>query len=304
MYLHKEISTYNLENIATNNSPIKRFGVRKFMDQSCKYLTLVKPNLVNGKYSPQSYFDKLTETSVIKAEFGDVPTEWILALIKMFAEVKRSSIICGLRMADSDNTIYSTATPWVFWAFKSQYNISYGSWNLNEPNFNNKTFNPADILLGYGLLKYRLAQKKFAEATKKPVPSPDWVPEDWFSRYGSEVPFEGDLDQEWMPNWKSPLDDMVGLREQFLTHGRTGLPVDETAYSKGTYTSNPLLLSLPGDLFRHMLTQTWIFTPYLRNENSMILSLEDIDVIPEPIVEPPERPINREENGGAPELPW
>lgn len=285
MHLHQRIIADQLRGIKEYPNHIKRIGGFKFMDELTKYLTFVKPERdpKSHKYLPSTIIQKLREQPYISTEVGDIESKWIMSAIKLLFDTPRSAFLPTV--SDSKkHTIYSAAVPYVLYAFKAQWGVKYSEWDLEEgPVYDGINTNAGGILLGYGLKEYVKVKESYKSAFIKPEPPPGWAPDWWVQRYGTEVPFEGDLESSWMPNWSPPEVNLQEIRKAYLTHTKTGGPISETAYGKGAYTCHPLLSTIVTKLiFRHMLTQTWVYTPKLRNPH-MILSLEDIDEIPEPI---------------------
>ena len=287
MHLHQKINANQLGNILSDPSPINKYNPVNFMNELAKYLTLVKPDKIDGKYSPGSIFDKLTEETYIRSDMGDIPTSWLKAAFKLLFATKRSAFIKNSSL-NSSLSLYSPAVPYALYAFKSQYNVNYKEWNLEEPNYKGTDFNAGSILLGTGFKDYLKKRHLYSSYFKKPSPPKDWVPESWLEKYGSEVAFEGDMEHEWMPSWEKPRVDWDELRRGYLTHGQDpNHIIPEHLWAKGTFTSHELLIRMgsTGTIYHHMLTQTWVFSPKLRNKY-MIMSFDDIDEMPDPIETP------------------
>jgi len=283
MHLHQQISAYALHNVATDPKPIKLYGATKFMDNAVKYLTLTKPiKTKNGKYSPASIFETLNREEFIPSDMGDIPSNWLKKLYKLLYEVPRSNYLGTV--SKPKMVIYSSAVPYALYAFKSQWGVKYSEWDLEEPLYKDQDFNAGMILLGQGHKNYISKRALYFSKFKKPVPPPNWAPESWLEKYGTEVPFEGDVDQEYNKNWTIPSTDWVTIRKDFLTHNINNLPIDETKWAQGSWSCSPLVASMQDTLYRHMLTQTWVYAPKLRSEH-MIHSFEDIDLMPDPYID-------------------
>ena len=282
MHLHQKINANQLANIANDPKPISAYGPTIFMDHLTKYLTLVKPTRkASGKYSPLSMFKALKADDYIASDMGDISSEWILSAYKLLFQETRSKFIPSVSKT-SALTLYSSAVPYIMYAFKSQFGVKYSEWDLQEPDFPGTDFNPGQVLLGNGHKDYFLKKEIYDNFFTKPSPPPDWVPESWYAKYGDEVAFEGDVDHEWMPNWTKPKVDLLEMRREYLIHSKTREHIPETVWGKGTWTVHPILFSIGSTMYRHMLTQTWVFSPRLRNEH-MIMSFDNIDEMPEPI---------------------
>jgi hypothetical protein len=277
MHLHTEINIATLSNLTTATNAIKSYGGKRFMDNIPKYLTLVEPTKVKGKYSPLSIFKKLNDEAYIESNMGNISSMWLKKLYKFLYDAPRSNFLP--KVAVPGMGLYSSAVPYPLYAYKSQYNVKYSEWNLDEGTFPGQEFGPGNLMLSYGHKEYYSNKETFDAHFQKPKPPANWVPDWWVAKYGSEVPFEGDVDQAYSPSWVSPVIDWAEVRKQYLVHATKKTPIAETAHAKGTYTCNPLLAKF-SNLYRHMLTQTWVYAPSIRSEH-MIHSFEDIDLMPE-----------------------
>lgn len=274
--LHKEYDIFTLVNFIKDPKSSSKFTI-KFMDNTLKYLTLVKPERnKNGLFSASSILDQILNSGsqYVTSEMGNVPTIFIEKLFELYYKVPRSSLV-SVPGGFTKNTRYSGAVPWVLYAFKYQYDIKYSDWDFSDPHIG--------VLLGHALKDYIKFRVTYKNIFKKPLPPPGWAPNSWLEKYGEEVPYEGGY-EEWLPEWKAPIYNPKLVRLQYLTHGVTGEPLSESAWAKGTFTCSPVLMKIRETFYIHMLTQTWIFAPQHRNEN-MIMSLEDVDLMPDPIDE-------------------
>jgi hypothetical protein len=285
MHLHQRVSTLHLQEAKVHPAPLKKFSGFQFMDLLAKYLTIVKPDTdpKTDKYLPSSILRQLKEQPSFDTDMGPVDSKWILAAIKLLFDTPRSKFLPTVS-TNSHTSLYSAAVPYFLYAFKSQFGVKYSAWDLEEgPVYSTIGTNAGGILLGSGLKNYVEMQHKYLESFKKPEPPPGWAPDWWLERYGTEVLFEGDLESSWLPSWRPMEIDLKEIRKDFLTHGKTGISIGETIYGKGRYTCHPILADVLTDTFyRHMFTQTWVFTPRVRNQH-MIMSLTDIDEMPDPI---------------------
>ena len=254
MHLHKQISVFEINNLKDNQTCLKQYGKAKFMDHIVKYLTLVEPEKVDGKYIPESIFLALKEEKFIKSDMGDIPSEWIKSLFKLLFEVPRSKF--GPTASTSNKaSLYSSAVPYAMYAFKSQHGIKYSEWNLDGPYYGSTEYNGGSIILGQGLKDYIKYKKLYDSLLEKHIDE------------------EGNkLSVDWST-----------IRQKYLTHGKTFELLDETSWSNGTYTCDDLLTNLSSPIFRKMVTQTWVFSPRLRNEH-MVMSFDNIDEMPSALV--------------------
>lgn len=236
--LHKLLTPQQIKDIPT--SKLKHVS---FLQRIIPYLCAVKPE----NYDFNSIKDYLnSNASVYVEDLKDYcESEFIIELYKLLAMYSRSEYFSGKQI---EETLYSSATPWVMYAYKSSRGIKYSDWK-----------DPGVLLLGHSF-------KKLDEAKEK-----------------------------W-PNLGS--EDLLVARQEALVSKASGRLLNELGYTLGHSTSFPQINPLP-TFFKHMLLQTWVFTPSIRNEH-MITNPFDFDTPAVPIVDGNIKIMGKEEI----EDPW
>lgn len=140
--LHKLLTPQQIKDIPT--SKLKHVS---FLQRIIPYLCAVKPE----NYDFNSIKDYLnSNASVYVEDLKDYcESEFIIELYKLLAMYSRSEYFSGKQI---EETLYSSATPWVMYAYKSSRGIKYSDWK-----------DPGVLLLGHSFKKLDEAKEKVAQ---------------------------------------------------------------------------------------------------------------------------------------------
>lgn len=174
-------------------------------------------------------------------------TTAVLCIYEVLAKVNRSAMLPSSYARATAHPSFSAAVPWAMAAYKEHHNIAYSRWKLDEPAM-------VAGFLGKALKDLPAYMETFVEL-------------------------------------KDSID-LLGIRAEYLEKIKAFQLARANSSKRARAQKDPefahnLYIKVEGwsGIWLHMLTQTWVFHPDIRTSD-MILSLNSLDEIPEPLVSP------------------
>lgn len=234
------------------------------------YITSVTPGKEGG-YSLDALYNNLGKIESVEVNGKVVEGEVIRHIYRILGTLQRGQIL-PKSISQLSKPLYSGAVPWVLYAFKQQYNVSYSKWVFDSNEFFHKmVLGPS--LEDYFLVKYNL------ETINDDVKAIESASGECGVREYLESIGKPDFP---MKEYYFDQDYLQELRHKFLKEGMVSSK-DYTKFAslKSEAKINQALLGTK--FYWCMLTQTWIFDPSIRNEHMVTSLFGDIDDVAEPL---------------------
>jgi len=240
---------------------------------SIPFIVSVIPDKPEGdKISLDNYYKKIGRVESIWVDKKEYSGDVIRLIFKILGSANRSDILPN-KLKQTQKTLYSSAVPWVLYAWKHTYNTSYDNWEFDNEDMSDMVLGPA-LSNYFGIKDYleninETALQVLSEAGEIGVQEY----KDKIGKSNLDTTIYHPFDPKQRREWRREILSDYAFRPT------------EFAKLKALYKlSHRLGYTHINKFWWCMLTQTWIFDPSIRSPD-MVTSFVSLGTIDPPLEE-------------------